>query len=134
MFPLEKSEAEPLSDISERTEDISDEMRDSGKGDKIRRKSRLEPETIAADLSFVQVLEKGESEAQILEMDRSNASGISRKIPAKSSILQKLEEFKLGLQEKLTSDLFSLEQLFQAQFSARCGAKLEIVKIRNVRI
>ncbi|CAK5114269.1 unnamed protein product [Meloidogyne enterolobii] len=61
-------------------------------------------------------------------MDRSNASGISRKIPAKPSILQKLEEFKLGLQEKLTSDLFSLEQLFQAQFSARCGAKLEIVK------
>uniref|UniRef100_A0A914MZ47 Ig-like domain-containing protein n=1 Tax=Meloidogyne incognita TaxID=6306 RepID=A0A914MZ47_MELIC len=122
--PLEKSEAEPLSDISERTEDISDEMRDSGKGDKIRRKSRLEPETIATDLSFVQDLEKGESEAQILEKDRSNASGISRKIPAKSSILQKLEEFK----EKLTSDLFSLEQLFQAQFSARCGAKLEIVK------
>ena len=38
---MEKSEAEPLSDISERTEDISDEMRDSGKGDKIRRKASL---------------------------------------------------------------------------------------------
>ena len=69
-------------------------------------------------------------------MNCVNAIGISKKINAKSAvtsepqqkILPKGEEPKLMLQEKITSDLFSLEQLFQVQFAARCGAKLEIEK------
>uniref|UniRef100_A0A1I8BWW7 Ig-like domain-containing protein n=1 Tax=Meloidogyne hapla TaxID=6305 RepID=A0A1I8BWW7_MELHA len=69
--------------------------------------------------------------------NHSNATGIYRKIPSKSSvkvekmqqkILPKMEEPEIKLQEKEPSDIFSLEQLFLVQFSAKCGAKLEIVK------